>query len=241
MKQIITICMSFLAWALPVYAIPMQTYPAPGPGRNANTPRIRNSNLTTGTTTPLAVSMPSGAQVGDLTVCVVAAENTITTTPTGWTLVHAASQSYYNQAFEYKTLTSADISGGASFPTTITGGDIIVVCIDFSNDGAGYTTGNYASTGNPTSTATSMTAPTLASGGSPQAGDIVIWAAANRANGTNSLSRGTLLQAGTVGSADSLAVYYEVLAPGFSTTVTYYYPGNYNPEGNYSGWMDISK
>ena len=30
-------------------------------------------------------------------------------------------------------------------------------------------------------------------------------------------------------------------APGFSTGVTYYYPGIYIPEGNYSSWIDISK
>jgi hypothetical protein len=49
---------------------------------------------------------------------------------------------------------------------------------------------------------------------------MILWAAGSRTNGTNTVSQGTLMQAGTVGSAAAVAVYYEVLAPSFPTSVT---------------------
>jgi hypothetical protein len=185
--------------------------------------------------------MPSGAQVGDLAVCFEGVEN-IPSAPSGWTAVSLSTspnESYINGVWYYKKLTGGDIGGGATFSSSGANA-VIVICVDFAGGTGGYTSPNSAYSKLLTAPA-SVTAPSLAAGGSPQQGDMILWVAANRANGTNTVSRGTLLQQTTVGSADSTAVYYEVLAAGFSTGVTYSYPGTYNPEGVYSGWIDISR
>jgi hypothetical protein len=95
----------------------------------------------------------------------------------------------------------------------------IVICIDFVGATAGYISPNSAYVA-ASSTAATAASPTLTASGSPQAGDMILWAAGSRTNGTNTVSQGTLMQAGTVGSAAAVAVYYEVLAPSFPTAVT---------------------
>ena len=207
-------------------------------------PVIRNSNVTSSASAAsLAVSMPSGAQVGDLAVCILGLEYAVGTAPSGWTAVQTSSVPSYadvNGAYYYKTLTSGDISGSATFSSSSGSAAMAVICVDFTGQFGGYTSPN-SSYVKVVDTGSSKTAPTLTASGSPQAGDMILWTALSRSNGTNTVSRGSLLQSATPSTALTISVYDEVLATSFPTAVTYSYPGTYNPAGNYSAWFDVTR
>jgi len=94
-------------------ALLQNTYPAPGPGRQAPSAKIRNSNITSSASTAsLAVSMPSGAQVGDLAVCYAGAENGALAA-TGWTKAGSTGTiNHWNGTWLYKSSPAATYPAG---------------------------------------------------------------------------------------------------------------------------------
>ncbi len=193
---------------------------------------IRSSNVTSSASAlTLAAAIPSGAVVGDICVFSYSGQNFYSTYSSGWTIEVATNQSYWNGTFFYKVLTSGDLTSGFSITTTGSASPMILIGVDLMPTVTTYVTTAY---GENTTTPASVTVPALSG---VSAGNVVLYVSSYRGSTVPTVSRGSLLQNVTTGTAGAGAVYWEKLLSGFSTAVTYNFPGTYSPQGYYNGYI----
>ena len=199
---------------------------------------IRGSNLTqNASATSLTAYPPAGSVAGDFCVLVFGAQNNGLNTPSGWTREEYSGQSYWVGAFYYKVLTSGDISGGVTVTTSGSASPMFIVLVDFVGGTSGYVN---SSSSQGTGTTTSQAINQYSNYNT----DTVIYTASYRGNTAPTVTTaqpGTLLlQSYGAGTAGAIAVYAQVYPNVASQATTAYFPGSFNPDGYYAGFLVVA-
>lgn len=182
---------------------------------------IRGSASATFSASSVAISWPSGTVAGDYAI-IAYFQGCGGTIPSGWamqvpgnqTLGNYGTGSFYGMLIT-RILTAGDISTGSVTITAGCGFDGITQIVTLVGASSGFREINYTNGASPV---------TLTSSVNIISGDLALYFAQDRGNGSSTVSRGTLLHTATTGSACG-SVYSEALtggsvAPVFTTPNT---------------------
>ena len=187
-------------------------------GGGAGAPQIRGSGIQTNWASPYTVSFPTGTIAGDFAVVLVGNSYPVST-PSGWSVADAPTDTYFNGNVFYKTLNASDISAGSVTLTSSGANQSSTAIITFQGATAGIRETESLLAGEGTS-ATSVLQ--TATDSSIAATDIAIYFGSNRATSTDTVSLGTLLQ-----TVNGGCLYTQTgLAAGVPLQPTFYYSAN---------------
>jgi hypothetical protein len=184
---------------------------------------LRSTNATTGAAASFTITLPAGSIAGDFAVLFVGGGYS-PVTPSGWTAINGpTSASNWNGGVFIKSLTSGDITTGSV--TVSMGGNFDAYLAMASLTGV---TASLVSASQNSGGSASVVLPYTGIAG---AADVALYFGSNRANSTNTVSRGSSQQAGTDGANASGCLYAETLSSSSLPSATFSYSsaggGNY--------------
>jgi hypothetical protein len=194
-------------------------------------PSIRGSGIqTVPSGTNFTVTWPSGTIAGDLALIFVSGSWSMSSPPTGWTLVDQKNGSNWNGAAIAKLLTSTDISAGSVTVTNVGSGDTVISIISFQGNTNGV--GGLASLQSGSGvTRRTVAAPTTV------AGARYIFFGSGRTSSTVTISEGTQLQSQSDGVSGSGALYQSSTHPFFGSANVNFATA---PSGDYEAIVAIT-
>jgi hypothetical protein len=167
-------------------------------GGGATTPTVRGSGIQASSASSYTVTWPTGSATGDLAIIYIGACYSLSSVPSGWTLLDSQIDSNWNGDIIAKVLSSTDISTG-SISLGMTGTqDSVVAIVTF----VGSTTSTVFQGSQRLNSG--LTSVSFNGNGTQQGStDYLVYFGSNRGASTNTVSLGTQLQQANDGALAS--------------------------------------